>query len=354
MSAEQLAFRTADTRAVVFSSEEHNLKPPGIFQEVEGTSELQTAMRSNEVVLTSTKNAKVWFDGIATLILDEQNNEVFRYGGVSQDRLQESEKLQTLSGTSLILGAAGAHCYYHWMVDVLPKLKVLEEAGVNLDSIDHFIVRDLGWAHQVKSLEIIGLPRDKIVLATDKPNIRAELLYNVEIRNFVGMKMHSFIPGYLREKFLKIDKSIPPSNRNIFIARPKGVNRPIENEEELLELVAANGYETVTMECMTHYEQAELFHNASSIITSHGGALTNVVYCRPGTEIVELFGAHVFSYYYGLANLCGLDYKAVLRSKEQYDLVIDAGKGNLMSNQGVTIREASSINLSALKGIFES
>lgn len=352
MTAAQPLYLPNDTRTVVYSSEEYPLKPPGIFQETTGTSILADSMRSNDVVLTATHNAKAWFNGISTLILDVEGNTVFRYGGINEDRFEETNNRQILNGTSLILGAAGAHCYYHWMVDILPKLKVLETADIDLESIDHFIVRDLDWSHQMKSLKTFGIPEHKIVLASDAPNIRAELLYNVEIRNFVGLRMHHFIPEFLREKFLTVESKLSEKRRKIFIARPKGVNRPIENEEELLSFVVDNGYEVVIMEGMSFLDQALLFHSASSIITSHGGALTNIVYCKPGTEIIELFGAHVFSYYYGLANLCGLEYKAVLKTADQFDLVIDAAKGNLMDNQNSTIREASGINLSVLNQVI--
>ena len=35
------------------------------------------------------------------------------------------------------------------------------------------------------------------------------------------------------------------------------------------------------------YDQARLFHEASFIISPHGGALANLIFCRPGTQVIE-------------------------------------------------------------------
>lgn len=61
-----------------------------------------------------------------------------------------------------------------------------------------------------------------------------------------------------------------------------------------------------------------LFRDAAIVIGPHGGALANLVFCRPGTSVIELY-PHVSDHdrvhtrtskfaYYGLANAAGLDY----------------------------------------------
>ncbi len=336
-----------NARSVIFPSTRYELNPPNILQDVSKSINNADSMVSNDVVLTVTPNAKAWFNGVDALILDANDEEIFKYGNINKQRIDSAAEQTYLSGTSLILGAAGAHCYYHWMVDVLPKLKVLQQAGIDLDSIDHFILRDLDLDFQAKTLQILGVPRTKIFLSKGASNFKTDLLFHVELRNFVGMKMHDFIPKFLCESFLKKEQCTE-HGRKIYITRPAGVNRPIDNESELLKLVTAHGYECVVMEGMALNDQAQLFHSASSIITTHGGALTNIVYSKPGTKIIELFGEHVFSYYYGLSNLCKLEYTAILKSVDQYSLVVDPFAGNEMSNQHITIRQGSGINTAAL------
>ena len=342
----------AHQRRCIIRSEVYPLAPPKLYQEVRGSSVQATEMVSNDVFMTVTPNARVWFNGIGTVILDEQDEIVFRFGAPGPARYRDEPVKTHLPGRSMVLGTIGAHCYYHWMVDVLPRLEVVRRAGYEWDSIDQFLVRDFDLGFQKATLKELGIPEAKIVCTKDQPAYTADELLHVELRNFVGMRMNRFVPEFLRSTFLSADDAARKPTRKIFITRPKGVNRPVTNEAELLRLVTSHGYEEVVMEGMTLSEQAALFASATDIVTTHGGALTNLVYCQPSTRIVELFGAHCFSYYYGLANLCELDYSAVLQSPEQIDLVIDAEVGNRMDNQAITIRQKSSVQLEVLEKII--
>ena len=45
-------------------------------------------------------------------------------------------------------------------------------------------------------------------------------------------------------------------------------------------------------------EQAELFASAEVVVGTHGAALANLVFCRPGTVVVELMGTNTASTLY--------------------------------------------------------
>ena len=42
-----------------------------------------------------------------------------------------------------------------------------------------------------------------------------------------------------------------------------------------------------------------------------------MVFANPGAKIVELFGRHVYPYYYGLASVCNHEYHAILENAEE-------------------------------------
>ncbi len=338
---------TEDTREVIFPATEYPLTPPKLHQTVIKSSPSPNTVTSNEVILSNTKNAHVWFGGPKITILDENKNTLYAYGNIDKD-LVVNTKPYYLPGSTLVLYAPGSNNYYHWMVDIVPKLKVLELVGIDIADIDHFVLRDLNWSFQEKMLELLNIPKKKIHLLRKAPCISCENLYHVELRNFVGMRMHHFVPEYLRALFLK-PKCQAKAHRKLYISRPPDEKRPIENEQEILDLVTAFGYEVLNVRGLNFYEQAQLFNSASNIITPHGAVLTNLVYCNPGTKVFELFGSHVFSYFYGLSNLCRLDYTAILRSPEQYDLAVDPNVGNKMSNQKSTRKESSRLNVDVLR-----
>ena len=51
-------------------------------------------------------------------------------------------------------------------------------------------------------------------------------------------------------------------------------------------------------------------------------ALTNMLFCRPGIKVVELFGRHVYPFYYGLAQCCGHKYYAILEDTSDFKQLI--------------------------------
>ena len=92
------------------------------------------------------------------------------------------------------------------------------------------------------------------------------------------------------------------------------MRRGVANQARMRPLLEAAGIESVAMEGRSVREQAMLLARADVVVAPHGGALTNMVFCRPGTRVVELLSRHVYPYYYGLAASCGHVYHAVLEN----------------------------------------
>ena len=57
------------------------------------------------------------------------------------------------------------------------------------------------------------------------------------------------------------------------------------------------------------------------IVGAHGAALTNLVFCRPGTRVIELFSPrYVNPCYRDLCVAAGLSYAAVIGDGKDWDL----------------------------------
>jgi capsular polysaccharide biosynthesis protein len=85
------------------------------------------------------------------------------------------------------------------------------------------------------------------------------------------------------------------------------------NEDDVRALLEPAGFETVFMEGRSVAEQAELFAAADVIVAPHGAAMANLVFCRPGTVVVELMGANTIGDFFArLSWRRGLDYELVL------------------------------------------
>jgi capsular polysaccharide biosynthesis protein len=217
------------------------------------------------------------------------------------------------------------------MLDILPKLGLLERQGVALDSIDHFLVRQITGDFQRETLQRLGIDESRIVETIDRQYLQCEKLLHVDMNNGINLKMNRFIPLWLKHKFLssaevelpsvpglQIDAGVAGTDRlRLYIGRPEGVRRGILNEDAIKPIVEAAGFRMVVMEGLRVAEQVALLSRADALMAPHGGALTNMVFCRPGIPVIELMSRHVYPYYYGLAELCGHRYHAIMQDPEK-------------------------------------
>ena len=81
-----------------------------------------------------------------------------------------------------------------------------------------------------------------------------------------------------------------PRNRRLLVAR-KGPTRKIHNIEQVQTFLSRYDFETVYLEGMSMMNQILLFQSAEVIIAPHGAGLANLLFCEPGTKVIELMPA---------------------------------------------------------------
>lgn len=314
----------SSTSRVLLQSERYDLNAPVMVQQ-HAAHNAEAFMESNEVTLHEVKSAQVYFTGPSWWVHSEDGEEILRHG-IPDDQKPARiwRRGKRYKGTTLMLAtSAGAHCYYHWMTEILPKLGMLERDGIRLDSIDRVLVRQITGKWQLETLERFGFERSRIVETVKQPNLRCDRLLHIDLNCGINLKMHRFIPQWMKHLF-----PAAPSNEpriKLYISRPKGVRRGISNEEEFIPLLEEAGFTIQAMEGLSVAEQAALLSRADVVMSPHGGGLTNMVFCRPGVKIVEMFSRHVFPYYWGLAENCGHHYYAILENPEEdYPRLVDS------------------------------
>ena len=81
----------------------------------------------------------------------------------------------------------------------------------------------------------------------------------------------------------------------------------------MIEFLSDLGFQMVTLESLSVLEQAALLANAQVVISPHGGGLTNLVFCAPGTKVIEIFSPKfVYPCYWLVSNLVNLEYYYLL------------------------------------------
>lgn len=80
-------------------------------------------------------------------------------------------------------------------------------------------------------------------------------------------------------------KEIKP-DKKIVVLRPGATSRRITNSDELL--LKLKGWHTVSLETMSIEDQMRVFAESTHVLAAHGAGLTNLLWCNPGTKVIEI------------------------------------------------------------------
>lgn len=196
-------------------------------------------------------------------------------------------RAEVLQGKTLVLASTGGETYFHWMTDVLPRLRLIREAGLEPAAFQHILVNGTDKAFQKETLKMLGLPLS--LCRTFPQNETAYLCEEAVVPSLPGVS--GVVPPetirFLRELSAPSES---PSDKKLFIGRGGASHRRLTQEKEIREALERRGFETVECSTLSVRQQAELFASASVVVAAHGAAATNLAFCRPGTRVLELFG----------------------------------------------------------------
>ncbi len=237
-----------------------------------------------------------------------------------------------LPGRALLLFNDASTNFYHWCCDILPRLLVASQGGRSLAEIDHFITDELPHRFHHDSLEAFGIPREKLVVGPRHRRITADVLCVPSLYDRSGMVREQSL-RFVRDAILP-DRSParpPGSGRRIFVSRQRAHTRRIVNWEAVAPVLREFDFEDVFTEELTLREQAGIFDQAGHVVGVHGAGLTNLMFCRPGTRVLEILDeAWGYPMYWLLSARLGLDYAMMhgrfvgRRKAELDDLEVDA------------------------------
>ena len=250
------------------------------------------------------KNSWVICDAMAVITPDNyllgdlsRNYPWFLPGCPYQERAEHSifeqeniAPVEKITGRVALLSSLAGHVYYHWMFDILPRLELLRRSNLKFKEIDWFVVNSLSKPYQQETLNLLGIAQDKIIESDRHSHIQASELIVPSFPGYLDWVPEGTIK-FLRETFLpQINSNQNNQNHSkIYVSRARAKNRRLVNELEVSQLLTKLGFVTVFLEEMSFLEQVKTFANAKMIVSPHGSGLTNLVFCSPHTQVVELF-----------------------------------------------------------------
>lgn len=221
--------------------------------------------------------------------------------------------LTDVKGTVAVLSTMGGMLYYHWLFQLLPRFDLIRRAGIDLDSIDYFLVNSKKAPFQRESLEALGIDQSKIIESTATPYLRASTLVVPSVP-LSGGCYAPWMREFLRSTFLHdADNEPGPATRRLYISRGSAGYRRVLNQADVVHLLGQYGFEEAKFESMTVRQQAATIASCEVIVAPHGGGLSNLIFCRPATKVIEIYSPElVAGYFWKISALLGLDYYYLL------------------------------------------
>ncbi|SIR25263.1 glycosyltransferase family 61 protein [Pontibacter lucknowensis] len=230
---------------------------------------------------------------------------------------------------SMLTGGAGLNNIGHWFLDVLPRLHLLRESGL-YDEVDWFLVPNTRYSYQTETLELLGIPAEKIITGIEYHHLTADRI----IASTAPRGNHTLVPRwlgqYIRDSFLPLvqDEELPASERvpYLYISRSDSAIRNVLNEKELLEALEAYKFKSIVSSKYSILEKIRMFSQAKVVISATGAGLISMFFCKPGTKIIEIFHeGFVIEPFYDIATKIDLDYDYIICKGDKK--VHDAAEG---------------------------
>jgi len=192
--------------------------------------------------------------------------------------------------------------YFHWMMDGLPRLALLDRFPADTRILIPAPLLD----YHRETLGMMNLlDRCRV---TAEEHVEIEDYYFSSPTAMTGCD-NPYAIAFLREKLLPCAAKLPAHPEKIYITRQNGTRAP-QHEAPLLDFLREEGWTVVAAETHSVAEQIALFSRARLVCAVHGGGLTNLLWCRPGTRVLELFADNYLNgCYEGMAVHLGLDYR---------------------------------------------
>ncbi len=242
------------------------------------------------------------------------------YSTFKHYRLNNTNGLQYFDGSLLILNTWSGNNFFHFIVESATKLINYIELYEKNWPIDAVLINGTDFAKQiVKEL----LPGKPIISSGLGLNLIAKtaLVPSSSCPDWV-MPIETIL--HLRKHFLSRDRALLNEfngAKRIFVSREDAPTRKISNEFSFFEnCLARLGFEKVVLSKLSQNETAHIFSAAECVVGLHGAGLTNIIFCRKGTLIIEISSSkRLFNFFKNICIQADLHHELFLCHSDSHD-----------------------------------
>ena len=206
--------------------------------------------------------------------------------------------LKKFPGTVLNLaqGASGNN-YFHFFFDIIPKIYLIKKK-IRIHINFYYVSAPKQW--QIKIFKILGIQESELINSSTHKHIFADQI--------ICLDHPWYHKGFIQDQVKKLPKWVILINRKIFLKKASKFkcskkifldrsgsrfsHCQIFNQKPINKWVKKNNLIIYKPEKLPFKKQIHLFKNASVILGAHGAAFTNIIFCKPGTKIIEIIPAN--------------------------------------------------------------
>lgn len=193
--------------------------------------------------------------------------------------------IEKFDGKYVFFGSSTS--WFHFLIEVFPRYLQCERTSLE----DRVPIIEKGTPEQIVEVLRLAISKKPYQLDSYGEVVFEDLLICTESRYPNGLellaregdirKVRSFFGvRFQTSKFVRTSK--------VFIIRNKSLFRRTEIMEPLSHFCTEFGFDIVDTGTMSLSEQIELFASAIIIIGETGSSLTNLIFCNPGTKVLEI------------------------------------------------------------------
>lgn len=245
--------------------------------------------------------------------------------------------------------------YAFWVNSFLPRLIQAEEAGI-LKTTKLLVPQ--GWKkipYVWESLKAFDVEKELIPIDC---HLFVDQLIMPETRKWTS----SFVPITIQKTRdrLKNEAISRVSNTNfakkkIYLTRAKRGVRCVENEDGVQQIVQKYGYNAVSFEELSIWEQINLMQNTTHLVSIHGAGLANLQFMQKNSCVLELvnrpYAQREYTFpFWKLANAAQLNYYMQLCDvKNDLDFKLSYGKGEKTEETTFLVNQNIVVDLDLLE-----
>jgi capsular polysaccharide biosynthesis protein len=209
------------------------------------------------------------------------------------------------SETVAVLCSGAASNYYYWLIDVISRYRFIRRSGI---PIDKYAVPPFLNSYQSETLKMLGIRERQLIEMTADTHIEASALIVPSMQCYTGVPPRQ-ASLFVRNLFLERVPRTSNGIRRLYVSRKEASYRRVTNEDQVMKLLEEFDFRIVQLEKLTVAEQIQLFHSAEVIVAPHGAGLANVMFCSPGTKVIEIFcPGYINPLYWKLCDYHDVDY----------------------------------------------